>query len=452
MRNQRNRRNQAADITQDSNKPIKGTKTKEILTSVRITTVDRSKKTVRTWRNSHIQAESVSYPDRSGLYDLYRDLELDLFLSGLIEKRIVNVLNKKLQYKHKGEVVDEMDVVINSSQFRLMLRELLKTKYWGITGFEFEKGNDFSWLPIPRKHIKPKWQRITYEQTGTEGEDYTDAKNIWIISNDPKDLGMYLVCGFAVLLKKGVITDWANYIELFGLPTEVMEYEAGDEQTKGELQKIIDNRGSMQRMLVPTSAKYRQESVDGSNGNGQLQDSFINRVNQELSIYILGATENTSSSSSSGYAQSNTHRQETKEIIKADMIELINMLNTEHFANILRSYGFPVKDGGLFEFSKELDVVFLKEYAPIIKMAAVDMQLPISKKFVYDTLGIPVPAPDEELLEISETIDDEEEPVSDNPPAPKKAAKPKKLTGKQADKLGMRAMFTNWLKEFPFFD
>ncbi|HXS38322.1 MAG TPA: DUF935 family protein [Flavipsychrobacter sp.] len=375
--------------TQDQDKPVTGEKIKVILNDVQVRSVDRSPKDVLTWRTGLIQAESVYYPNRQKLYDLYDDVLLDGHLWGIVSKRIDTVLNKQIYFEKDGKKVDALDKLIDSLIFRQILTDIMWTQMWGITGFEFIPGNEIDYRRIPRKHIKPKWQVISYEQTGEEGIDYTELANLWIIG-DTHDLGLLLRCAPYALYKRGNMADWSNYIELFGQPVRVIKYDAYDEQTKIELKKILDNSGSSLALMIPKQADFDMKDGKQSNGDGELQAKFRNACNAEMSVVILGNTESTTSSDSSGYAQSEVHAKQQLEVTKSDMQYVRNMLNSNYFLNILKSYGFPI-DGGKFTFTKSYDVEQLRERISIDVKLVNKLGLPIDNSYFYETYGIPKP-------------------------------------------------------------
>lgn len=69
-----------------------------IINELNVRSADRGKKDISYWRGALSGAESVYYPNRSRLYDLYEDVILDGHLSGVIAKRIDAVLNKELHF------------------------------------------------------------------------------------------------------------------------------------------------------------------------------------------------------------------------------------------------------------------------------------------------------------------------------------------------------------------
>ncbi len=64
-----------------------------VINELIIRSADRCRKDIATWRAALINAESVYFPNRSRLYDVYEDIILDGHLTGIIAKRIDAVLN-----------------------------------------------------------------------------------------------------------------------------------------------------------------------------------------------------------------------------------------------------------------------------------------------------------------------------------------------------------------------
>jgi hypothetical protein len=356
-----------------------------IVNELNIRTADRGKKDIQSWRNALTSAESISYPNRTRLYDLYEDVILDGHLSGVISKRIDAVLNKEIYFETGSKRNKAMEPLIRSSAFRDIMRTIMETQLWGISGIEFVPGKELVHEIIPRKHIKPELGIIAWEQTGTDGIPYTGLENIWVMG-DTRDMGLLLKCAPYSLYKRGGLSDWAQYIELFGQPVRVIRYDSYDEQTKLELKKVLEESGSSLSLMIPRQADF--EMLDGkqTNCDGNLQLSFIKALNEEMSITILGNTETTTSSYSTGYAQSKVHLEQQYEITRSDLIYTAAMLNSAKFLSILRGYGYPVS-GGHFAFSKDMDIDYLKTRVAIDKEVA--QMVPLPESYWYDTYGIP---------------------------------------------------------------
>lgn len=354
-------------------------------------TIDRTPKDIGTWRHSHKVAEAIVNPNRSKLYDLYSDVELDGHLSGIVGKRIDAVLNKPIYFENSaGKRVEEMDAFCGSRVFRDILRSIMQAPLWGLSGLEFETGKEVKIKHIPRKHIKPDLGIVALNQSGREGFNYEEHPFLFIIG-DPDDLGLYLKCAPYVIYKKGTMADWSQYIEIFGQPVRVIHYDAYDEQTKIQLEKILDESGGSLALMVPNQARFEMHDGKQSNGNGELQEKFKDSLNAEMSILILGNEETTKGGGGS-MAKSKTQADQQLEITKSDIIYASNYLNDPKLISILASYGLPV-EGGRFVFTKDVDITFLTERMAI-DIQAKDVII-IPESYWYNTYGYPEPTPEE---------------------------------------------------------
>jgi Protein of unknown function (DUF935) len=358
-----------------------------IINHLQIRSANRSKKDISDWRAAHVSAESVYYPTRTRLYDMYDDVMLDGHLYGIVSKRIDAVLNKQLYFEREGKKVAAMDELIQSNTFRDIVRIIMQTPFWGLSGLEFIPGTQLQFQPIPRKHIKPDTGLITYEQNGTEGMEYASFRNIWVIGGN-NDLGVLLRCAPYALYKRGNLSDWAQYIELYGQPVRIIYYDAYDTQTKAELKELLEESGSSLSLMIPKQAEFEMRDGKFTNGDGSLQHTFMQALNDEMSVIVLGNTETTTSSTGSGYAQSKVHNGQQYEITRSDLVYTANMLNHPAFIAVLQSYGYPVGDGK-FRFSKDADLEFLKQRMEIDLQLA--QRIPVPESYWYETYGIPRP-------------------------------------------------------------
>lgn len=404
-------------------KKIEGNKS-IVVNQINIIAVDRSTKDIKRWRQAHVNAEAVVYANRQQLYDLYKDVELDGHLSGIVQKRFDTVLNKTLRYVVNGKKVEEMDDVINSEVFRKLIVKILESKLWGISGMEFIPGEEISFVEVPRKHIKPQWNIIAIEQSGQEGIDYTKQKNIWIIG-EKEDLGLYLKCAPYVLYKKGNMADWGQYIEIFGQPIRVVKYDAHDEETKMELQTVLDESGSSLALMIPKQADFEIMDGKASNADGKLQDTFKNACDNELSIIILGNTETTSNTNGGSNAKAQEQGKQQLEVTKSDLKFVANILSSKQAQAIFKTYGLPVMDGGKFEFEKQIDLSELSTRKDID--IALSAKIPIADDYFYDTYSIPKP---DNYKELKKKMEDENalKLAPKQPALPAKKPVPNKLT------------------------
>lgn len=356
---------------------------------------DRSRKDIKALRQAIEAAETPIMPNRADLYDLYHDnITIDGHLSGILNKRRDTVRNKALQFVNaEGRVVDEMTALIDSAEFYRLCGLIIDSVFWGISGVQFIAGDKFDFVEIPRKHILAERGEICRNIYDCHGVPIADIPGAWLIGQ-PHDLGRLLTCMLYAIYKRGGLGDLAQYVEIFGQPVRIIHYDAYDTKTRDELRKMAQQAGSSLVMMIPKQAQFEMLDGKSSNGNGQLQRTFINTCNEEMSIAILGNSETTTSSASSGYAQAKEHGKQQQEIIKADMKLLLNTLNSDYFLGILALYGYPV-EGGHFSFAQEVDLTALTQRINIdIQLAD---RVPIDDDYWYNTYGIPKPDNYDEL-------------------------------------------------------
>jgi len=358
---------------------------------------NRGRKDIQSLKEAVTSAELVHFPNRTLLYDLYHDVTtMDGHLKGIIRKRIDSVLNKKLKFYDKnGKEVIEITKLMRT-RGRVLIRKIMESVLWGVSGVEFKVGDKFSFTEIPRKHIKPEKGIITKSQYGTTAENgykIDDLPFVWVIG-EKDDLGLLLACSMYAIYKRGNFGDWAQYVEIFGQPVRILEYDAYDTKTKTELKEMLDKSGNSLAMMIPKQAAFQMLDGKASNGDGKLQGSFKDACNQEMSIAVLGNTETTTSSTSSGYAQSKEHGDQQDEITASDLIMVENYLNSDKFLSILKSYGYDV-EGGEFGYELELNLAKLKLRLEID--IQISTKVPIGDDYWYETYGIPKPDNYEEL-------------------------------------------------------
>jgi hypothetical protein len=244
--------------------------------------------------------------------------------------------------------------------------------------------------------------------------------------------------------------DFAQFVEIFGQPVRIIRYDAYDTKTQQECAKILKDAGSSLAMMIPKQAEFDMLDGKTSNGDGKLQISLIEACNKEMSIAILGNTETTTSSSSSGYAQSQTHQAEQYEITKDDMVFVSQMLNSPQFLAILAGYGYPVANGH-FEYEQEANLASLKDRLLIdVELAK---HVPIDDDYWYHTYGVSKPENYAELKKQREEPEEPEEPEETEgetdkkqdgkkpKPKPANQSAPIEITRKEKDLLSKIAAF-----------
>jgi hypothetical protein len=408
-----------------------------VIQKILIRPVQRTMLDIETWRNYHKAAEAIN-GTRRALYDLYSDVLLDGFLKRLVAKRVLGVTKNKIRYVDvDGKDVDAAKDFINLRQFRKLRQYIQLQKAWGISVVELiNDAGVFRAFDVPKKHIRPAEGLITYEQLGQDGIYYRDPPyNKTVLEVGEYDNLGYLLeaCAYAIY-KRGDIADWANYAQIFGMPFREARYDGFNEQVRLQLENALEKAGSAAYAVLPREAELTFHEMSGTAGSNTLYDSLRRAMNEEMTVLIIGATETTTSSKSSGYAQSETHKQTVDELADDDKQDELSILN-EQVLNILINLGF-LPAGGKFIYDEPIDMDDAKAKVDLgLKLIAGGV--PVGDDWFYLVTGIPKPDDYDEQKAKMQADEDAKTAAAVEGTQPKAGGKPaakttpKKLTADQ---------------------
>ncbi len=343
-----------------------------------------------------VRSAEATVPRRTELYDLYEDfLTSDAHLRSVYEKRIMGVTNIDWVYTDKnGQEVELMKEWIDTPDFELVVSELLKSKLWGYTMIEIEVYSDgtFGVYLIPRKHMRPNKGMIAFDQTGDNGIDVRNGNyvNTILEAGDEKDLGLLMVAAQYVIFKRGSLSDWAQFAEVFGQPLIDAVWDGFDEEQRIKLLEALENLGSGGQIVRPAGTELTFQQGAGNNPTGDLYKSLIGTCNDAISILLLGQTETTESSASSGYAQATVHAGTENDINKSD-IKFVRRILNKRFLRLLEANGI-VEAGGSFSVKVEEPNITIVDKLNMDLRLRNEAGLPMSDEHFYETYGIEKPA------------------------------------------------------------
>jgi SPP1 gp7 family putative phage head morphogenesis protein len=396
-----------------------------VLNQIDVRPFGRREQDIPSWRNALRGAESI-IPRRTALYDLYADVELDGHVEAVTGKRRDAVTTANWQFVDKaGKPVDEINELIDSIGFNDMIEEIINSKFWGYSILEptFHKSPDGTWEMepnlLPRPNYRPEKGIVAYDFASDEGINIREgiyAKTIMEVGN-PKDLGLYLKAAPFQILKRGGLGDWALFVQVFGNPLVDATWDGFDEKQRVQLLEAINALGSGGAIVRPSGTDITLIE-NKSNANGDLQDKFMTFLNREISKALLGSTETTESSTSSGYAQAETHAAQDERKNESDINFTRRVLNSR-FIKILNTAGIDTK-GGKFIVEGEDNELSIKESFEMQKEMVKELGLPIDDDFFYETYGIPKPANYDKLKKEKEDAAKRHSEQSEESPKTKK--------------------------------
>ena len=206
-----------------------------------------AKRDLSEWRAAEQMAINVLQPNRQRLYDIYRDVELDLHLSGCVGQLQGFIMGKSFKLtKPDGKPDEEALKYFETAWFKQLLRYVLQARYWGHSLIQLgdvvtrEDGlMTFDGVElVPRKHVVPEYGRVTPIAGGAweSGIPYREPpySDGLIEVGTKDDLGLYLKAAVQTIPKKYALAFWDAFAEMFGLPIRIAKTASRDQKDVDE--------------------------------------------------------------------------------------------------------------------------------------------------------------------------------------------------------------------------
>ncbi len=327
------------------------------------TTDALTRRDIGDWRSAWQLAINVDNPNRQRLYDIYRDVSVDLHLSGCIQQREGFVLSRSFKIvDNDGKENKEAAEYFNTSWFKQLMRYTLQANYWGHSLIELGDvildQNDrltFDGVTLlPRKHVIPEKGRIITDlsQDWHSGIPYREDPFIGnlIEVGQPEDLGLYLKAATQTIPKKNALSFWDTFAEIFGMPMRIARTTTRDRNELNKMENTMQKFGTAGYAILQQGTEI--EVVESTKGDAfNVYDKRIDRSNSELSKLVIGQTMTIEDGSS--LSQSQTHLEVFKNIVEADCDLIRDMANNQLLPRMIQ-HGFPLQ-GYRFEWDYSTD-------------------------------------------------------------------------------------------------
>lgn len=353
-----------------------------------------TQKDMRSWRQAWQRAIDIENPKRQSLYDIYRDVEVDLHLSGCVDQR--KGFTQKKAFKlvdAKGKQNDEATTLLETVWFKDLVGYILDSRYWGYSlvqlGDVVSADGKMSYTGVElvnRKHVIPEYGVIVIEQSDdwSSGFPYREGPMAdWVIeAGKPKDLGLYLKAATQTIPKKNMLAYWDQFGEIFGMPIRIAKTTARDPKDRTQIENMLSSMGAAAWGLFPDGTDIDiKETTRGDAFN--VYDKRIERANSELSKGILNQTMTIDNGSS--LSQSEVHLEVFENVVEKDADLVRDIVNGQLLPRMVK-HGFPVK-GLRFEWDNSID------YTPEQQLEYEKMILDrfeVNPQYLIDKYGVPI--------------------------------------------------------------
>jgi hypothetical protein len=311
-----------------------------------------TKKDINTWRQAWQMAINIENPQRSNLYDVYTDVDIDLHLSGCVGQRRDFVLKKSFKLVDFNTQKEDKNIteLFEEEWFKNFCEEILNSRYWGhslvqlgdiVSVIGKKKFADITL--VPRKHVIPEYGVIVKE-VGDEpkkGIDYrTGSIADWVIeAGGKKDLGLFLKCAPQTLSKKNMLGFWDAFGEMFGMPIRIGKTTSRDSKEITKVERMLSDMGAAAWGLFPEGTEI--EIKETQRGDAfEVYDKRVERANSEISKGILNQTMTIDNGSSK--SQGEVHLEIFQNVVERDADFVKDIVNNK-LIPIMSKHGFGVE-------------------------------------------------------------------------------------------------------------
>lgn len=343
---------------------------------------------MRDYMQSLESAKQIDYPSRSRLYDMYESAQLDLHLMGVLAKRLRGVTQLPMEFHRNGEVDEVLSAQLRSPWFKQLRKDIILSEFWGFSLFQFYLDDDgnIRYDLIDRKHYDPVRRKLLRFQDDQDGVPVEQFPNMLFVGSE-RGLGIFAELLPAVLYKRGDMSDWAQFCNIFGMPIREYTYDAGDEEARRQLLKDARQQGANAVYIHPDGSTLNLVEAGNKTGSSDLYKTFADYWDSKISIRVLGNTLTTDSHDTGTQALGTVHKQEEDDMNADDRDFILDVLNY-YMTPIFQNLGFNV-DGGEFVYAAKEKIEPTKQLT--IVQGLKNMGLPMDDDWLYETFGIEKP-------------------------------------------------------------
>ena len=216
----------------------------------------RKREDVGDWRNALLTAESVTLPDRSDLIRIYKDVDLDGHITGIVSS-IKNKIKSKpfMIVDSSGEFDEEKTKLLEKEWFFRFIDFIVEAPFWGFSLVQLGDIRDDGFPDIrliPREYVVPELEIVKKDLFAGRNRDSqnsflyneTPLKDWFIFIGEKNDMGLFNKATPHALSKKNLFTEMWEYGELFGMPIRKGHTDIKDPERRKNMETMLEHMGS----------------------------------------------------------------------------------------------------------------------------------------------------------------------------------------------------------------
>jgi phage gp29-like protein len=264
-----------------------------------------------------------------------------------------------------------------------------------------------SFVPIaPRRFMFRRTDgALVFQDVGGPEVDLLEAFPNKFISSRPRVTGdvptregLCRVLVWMSAMRNWVIGDWLKTGEMSWKPWRIGTYkkESAQREDREDLETILRRMSTDFVAVIPDSTEIKVEWPQGTSNRTSTHGELAKALGDEMSKAVLGQTETTQSSTSSGYGQAKVHDSVRRDLRDARAMQIAADLTRDLIAPMIAlNFGESVKPPR-FEFVTQEPIDLTSFSAAVKALREAGTEIPL--KWVLDQAGIPERKGDEPVL------------------------------------------------------
>lgn len=359
-------------------------------------TLLRTAPDIQKWRSALRIAESNTRPDRRLLYEVYNELMLDSHLISVTQRIEMRCTNNPIRFVDKnGKVIEgPVNDLCKMPHFFDLVKYILQSVWWGhsLVQLNFlESKYDIFQRPgvelIWRPNVRPEYGDVLLKS----GDEANAVKyrmppynNFLLEIGKSDNLGLLNVVASNVLYKRYGVKDWAEFLEVYGMPIKEIAYDPNIPGQRAEAQKMLNEQGANAGVIIPIGSTFQLHD-SAKAGNSEAFNTNATYHNKEISKTFLLQTMTTEEGSSR--SQSEIHQEAENEAIKSYRL-LVEMTLDYYLKPILQRHGWQIPEDANFRYDERENLSKVGMADLLVKLQSI-ADIPMS--YIYETFEIPAP-------------------------------------------------------------
>lgn len=348
--------------------------------------VDRSRKTIQTWRNAMKLAERPDDPRWYMFQDLLDDVTIDGHYKSVVEVRKTATLNHPFYVYDKvtKEHLDEQTEFLNAKWFYNYLEEDLNATFRKYTILQFFRDGDKPRFDvIPRRNVCPQLKRIYTEVNGGNYINYDALPNvIEIIDNSEFGITNDIIAN--LIWKRNLEQSNAEFSERYGMP--LITATTANKAEVPRIEQGLKNLGEAGTGVLPIGSNIEVHPLANAGNPEKVYLDPAKFHDYQVSKRIVGST--TMVDEGANRSQTEVHAETLDDKLSAADKRMITFDIQDKLFHVLQMLGFPFDNSRMgFKFDVT-ESITLKEQWDITSEALQHYDL--DEKVIADTFNLPI--------------------------------------------------------------